>query len=222
MEAETAGAGFSSIRLESPWKTPRHFVEQAESAVFDLLTHFWSGGLEQGCILPTMHGYSAPNLTDPRGGLWERAMMAFSLDTLHRATGDPTLSLRLKAEWARLNRLYTPEELEAAGGPLHPACDDTSWDALYYLTLSRHSGDQTALDRAQGLVNNSFRRWLDDELGGGMWDSNERTSQGYYGGSWGGPAESPGSIWCRKGSRPKQIMTSASSVNMIAAAALSD
>ena len=47
-----------------------------------------------------------------------------------------------------------------------------------------------------------------------------RTSRGYYGGSWGGPAEGPGSRWCLKGSRPEQIMTSGSSVNIIAAAAL--
>ena len=47
-----------------------------------------------------------------------------------------------------------------------------------------------------------------------------RTSQGYYGGSWSGPAEGPGSPWCMKGSRPQQITTSASSVNVIAAAAL--
>ena len=47
-----------------------------------------------------------------------------------------------------------------------------------------------------------------------------RTSQAYYGGSWSGPAEGPGSRWCMIGSRPQQIMTSASSVNMIVAAAL--
>ena len=51
-------------------------------------------------------------------------------------------------------------------------------------------------------------------------DQKARTSQGYYGGSWSGPAEGPGSRWCTRGSRPQQITTSASSVNMIVAAAL--
>ena len=49
---------------------------------------------------------------------------------------------------------------------------------------------------------------------------NARTSRGYYGGSWGGPAEGPGSRWCVKGSRPEQITTSSSSAMMIVAAAL--
>ena len=306
------------------------------------------------------------------------------LDTLYRATGDATIDRRLKTEWARLKKLYTAEELEAAGGPLHPACDDSGWDALYYLVLYRHSGDRDALARARGLVDNALRRWGDNELGGGLWYNNDRnkkslyavgvvtaalkiaqatadpalkdqalgcyrwmeaqllrpdglywadreregpvgrrepehiteagsvtflagnmamgvlharlyrlggekvyleralrtadalaakltvhgiylddrdawsngtfagdwaqevlslpgmpdrhkellrrtadsiyrtarTSQGYYGGSWSGPPEGPGSAWCIKGSRPQQITTSASSVNLIAAAAL--
>jgi hypothetical protein len=49
---------------------------------------------------------------------------------------------------------------------------------------------------------------------------NARTTNGYYGGSWSGPAEGPGSAWWVAGSRPEQIMTSSSSVNMIAAAAI--
>ena len=46
-----------------------------------------------------------------------------------------------------------------------------------------------------------------------------RTADGYYGGSWSGPAEGEGSAWFRKKSMPQQIMTSANSVNMIVAAA---
>lgn len=179
--AEVADVDFSAVKFQSPWAEPGHDVAQAEAAVGDLLAHFWTGGLEQGGIVPTSHGYPACDAAHARGGLWERAMAAFALDTLYRATGDATLDRRLKTEWVRLKKLYTPEELEAAGGPLHPACDDSGWDALYYLVLYRHSGDREALARAKGLVENAFRRWHDDQLGGGLWYNNERNKKSLYG-----------------------------------------
>jgi predicted alpha-1,6-mannanase (GH76 family) len=183
--AEAAEVRFSDLTFESPWAEPEHYTAQAEAAVDDLLTHFWTGGLTAGCIVPTSHGYPLPCSTPPgsaraRGGLWERAMMAFAMDSLYRANGDPTISQRLRTEWTRLKTLFTPEELEAAGGPLHPACDDSGWDALYYLTLYRHSHDRAALDRAKGLLDNAFRRWLDGELGGGLWYNNQRQAKSLY------------------------------------------
>jgi len=48
---------------------------------------------------------------------------------------------------------------------------------------------------------------------------NARTPEGFYGGSWSGPAEGPESVWFAKGSKPQQIMTSANSVNLLLAAA---
>ena len=49
---------------------------------------------------------------------------------------------------------------------------------------------------------------------------NARTPEGYYGGSWSGPAEGDGSAWCCAGSMPEQLMTSANSANILFAAAL--
>ena len=49
---------------------------------------------------------------------------------------------------------------------------------------------------------------------------NARTDDGYYGGSWQGPAEGPTSIWYLKGSVPQQSITSGTSIMMITAAAL--
>ena len=49
---------------------------------------------------------------------------------------------------------------------------------------------------------------------------NARTVDGYYGGSWSGPAEGKLSTWWLIESKPQQIMTSSSSVLMITAAAL--
>ena len=50
--------------------------------------------------------------------------------------------------------------------------------------------------------------------------NNARTADGYYGGSWSGPAEGPQSIWYVKESTPQQCMTTGTSVMMITAAAL--
>lgn len=52
--------------------------------------------------------------------------------------------------------------------------------------------------------------------------TNARTDEGYYGGSWSGPAEGSGSTWYSKGSIPQQSMTTATSVLMILAAAIYD
>ena len=50
--------------------------------------------------------------------------------------------------------------------------------------------------------------------------NNARTEDGYYGGSWNGPAEGPQSVWWLKKSTPQQCMTTGTSVMMITAAAL--
>lgn len=50
--------------------------------------------------------------------------------------------------------------------------------------------------------------------------TNARTQDGYYGGTWCGPAEGDQSIWYVKGSTPQQCMTTGTSVMMITAAAL--
>ena len=52
--------------------------------------------------------------------------------------------------------------------------------------------------------------------------TNARTADGYYGGSWQGPAEGEGSKWFAKGSVPKQSMTTATSVLMVVAAAIAE
>ena len=49
---------------------------------------------------------------------------------------------------------------------------------------------------------------------------NARTEDGYYGGSWSGPAEGPSSAWYGIGSTPQQSKTTGSTVLMLTAAAL--
>ena len=50
--------------------------------------------------------------------------------------------------------------------------------------------------------------------------TNARTEDGYYGGSWSGPAEGSGSVWYNAGSVPQQSMTTGTSVMIITAAAI--
>ncbi|MCL2031584.1 MAG: hypothetical protein FWG93_08580 [Oscillospiraceae bacterium] len=50
--------------------------------------------------------------------------------------------------------------------------------------------------------------------------ANARTEDGFYGGSWSGPADGPDSAWVRIGSRPQQIMTSGNTVLVLAGAAV--
>lgn len=49
---------------------------------------------------------------------------------------------------------------------------------------------------------------------------NARTTNGYYGGSWSGPAEGGASGWYAKGSIPQQSMTTGTSVLMVVSAAV--
>lgn len=49
---------------------------------------------------------------------------------------------------------------------------------------------------------------------------NARTADGYYGGSWQGPADGAGSVWASGGSIPQQTMTSGSTVAILVGAAL--
>jgi predicted alpha-1,6-mannanase (GH76 family) len=107
-------------------------------------------------------------------------MMIFAVDALYRADKDPILRRRLELEWQRIKSLYTVEELEAAGTRTHLACDDAGWDTKVYLTLYQHTRDRDALDRARGLIRRALDRWLDGELGGGMWYSNERKHKSLY------------------------------------------
>lgn len=50
--------------------------------------------------------------------------------------------------------------------------------------------------------------------------TNARTEDGYYGGSWSGPAEGSGSVWYNAGSVPQQSMTTGNTVLMVTAAAM--
>lgn len=176
---------FYNIEYESLAKMPPaisgHYASLARSAMDDLNKNFWRGDPKTGNILPTYNGYFAAKLPLPRGGLWERGMMIFCMDTLYHATNDPIIRSQLSSEWSRIKRIYTIKELEQPGNNTpHPACDDTGWDARLYMVFYHDLGDRYALQRAKSLVNNAFNRWLDDEFGGGMWYNDAHDAKSLY------------------------------------------
>ena len=159
-----------------------HFRLVARSGVDDLLRNFWTGDETSGQIVNTWHGCSKLPLPDARGGLWERGTMFFVLEDLWRITGDPTLRQRLRADWNRTKGVYPAAKLEACGqdSGTNWAVDDAGWSALMYLAAYRVTEDADALNRARGLVNAAFARWMDDQLGGGMWYRDKRDQKSLY------------------------------------------
>lgn len=180
LAAIDADVDFLHLKLQSPIHESNRYISQANSAMRELIGHYWQGGPDDGDIQPTYNGYPIAGQPDDRGGMWERSILVFDIDTLYRATGDSLLRRRLAAEWNWTKRQYTSRELQAAGSGVHPACDDTGWDALQYLTFYHDLGDPYALKMAAGLVNNGFNRWLTNDLGGGLWYSDARQVKSLY------------------------------------------
>ena len=153
----------------------------AATAIADLIKNFWIGDDTTGHIANTSHGHivSPPAA---RGILWERAMMILALDTASQAPGSESLSKRIKSDWGYTKASFTSAQLEACGANsgTNWASDDAGWSALMCLTAYRHTHDPEALDRAKGLVRNSFDRWQTDELGGGMWYGDEHRTKSLY------------------------------------------
>ena len=175
-----ARAEFARIELTSPSAPAGYCRSSAEAAVRDLLGHFWVGDPASGRIAPTWNGYPGTSLPDARGGMWERGTLLTALDNLHRVTGSPDLKQRITSDWQQVKARYTSDELEAAGPPIHSACDDSGWDALMYLRAYHVTADPVALKHAKALIDSACKRWLDDQLGGGMWYSDERKAKSLY------------------------------------------
>ncbi len=156
------------------------YTAYARTGIGDMISNYWTKGPGEGHILPTWCGYPSENLPDSRGMLWERAMMVLPMYSFYRVTGDALIRKRLTAEWDFIRSSYTDEELCAAGSGLHPAVDDSGWAAMMYTALYAVTGDSRALRAAQSMVDNAMARWLDDEMGGGLWYKDERRFKSVY------------------------------------------
>jgi hypothetical protein len=171
---DSAIVDFANVRILSPSAPSpqsQSFQMLATNVVSDLLNNFWRGDPTNGQIVNTWNGYTNGTLPDARGALWERAMLYLVLDNFDRFQSNAIIRQMLLADWNRTKGVYSSNQLEACGqdSGANWAVDDAGWSALMYLAAYRATADPAALDRAKGLVNCSFDRWMDNQLGGGMW-----------------------------------------------------
>lgn len=176
----------TNVDLDNVQLTPitnqnQHYLTLATAAANDLLGHWWIGSAQAGQIANTWNGYTT-NLPDARGGLWERGMFYFVLNDLWHTTGDSNLQQMLTSDWRRTESLYTTNQLESCGqdSGVNWAVDDAGWSSIMYLDAYDATRDPTALICAEGLVNNAFNRWLDNQLGGGLWYSDAEQVKSLY------------------------------------------
>lgn len=179
LETHAIETTISDIHVSSfPYELKSNIL-LADKAIRDLVDHYWVGGPGTGHIIPTWNGWQSRHFF-PQGGMWERGMMIFALDSYYRSSRDPIVKYRIQSEWNWIKRVYTPSELTTAGNSVQPACDDSGWDALLYLTFYHDTRDPLALKYARELVQSSFNRWLDNDLGGGMWYDDHKQIKSLY------------------------------------------
>ena len=144
---------------------PGFYRALGEIAVGDVITNFWTGDTQTGKIRPTWEGYSE-DLADPRGSIWETAMLVFGIYDMWAVTGDQTYYDLLTAEARFFRESFSEEELENAGGLFHWASDDCAWNCMMYLCFYSVTADQWFVERAIRLLDNVNARWYDEELNG--------------------------------------------------------
>jgi len=146
----------------------------ATKAVNDLLGHFWTGSITGGHIV-------SPYLGKERGVLWSRATFLCVLENQWEATHDPSLKLRIGAEWKYIQSVFTHAELISCGkGSQNWGSDDVAWTTWMYLKIYGVTKDTEALKCAKELAYVSFTRWYSFDYGGGLWYNDDKNGKGLY------------------------------------------
>lgn len=172
--SEQKTAGNSPLPLTKPERllsqiSPEdsdYYQKLGALAVEDILDNWWIGDTQTGQIQPTWSGVWSEDMIDPRGSIWETAMLLFCIYDMWIATGELYYKDYLLAEAKFFRESFTEYELENAGGLFHWANDDCSWNAQMYLMFYTVTGDTWFVDRAIGLLDNVVKRWYDPELNG--------------------------------------------------------
>jgi len=177
--ANSAVVDFGNLQFSTALTNPyQPYLLLATNVMNDLLDHYWIGDAVTGHVVNT-HGTQLTNTTRPV--LWERGMMLNCIDDLWRLTGDSALQQRIQADWTYTTNLFTTSQLQTCGaGSRIIAVDDAGWTARMYLRAYDDTGNQYALQQAVALINNAFSRWLDDQLGGGMWRDDNKDRKSLY------------------------------------------
>lgn len=177
--ANGAVIDFANLQFNTPVTNQSlHYLFLATNTMNDLLSNYWIGDAVTGHVVNT-HGTQLTNTTHPV--LWERGMFLNCIDDLWHLTGAPALQSRIQADWAYTTNIFTTSQLQNCGaGTRIIAVDDAGWTAGMYLHIYDDTGNQFALQQAVALVNNAFNRWLDNQLGGGMWRDDDKTYKSLY------------------------------------------
>ena len=177
----------STLAAESPSAmiiSSTLYRQYADRAIGDLIRHFWEGDSRTGRIVSSWHGYSGSvgALPDRRGSLWEAGTLYNVLFWYDQLTHSIDIRQRLESEWNYLKTSFNVMELVECGFQSHAnwASDDTGMDALTYLQAYSVTVDPIALNCAKGAVRCAFRRWKDDDLGGGVWYNDKRQVKSLY------------------------------------------
>ena len=160
---------------ESEASVRREMRSLADTAMNDLLGHFWQGDATDGHLIKEDHGYPTEG---KQTMIWAHAMLLLAMETMEKATGDESLRERIAAQWTFTRDNFTEEQLVRAGQWPNIAVDDASWDAMAYMLWYRVTGDPYALRIAGRLIRNSYEYWKDGDVSNGLWYPQTPPSQG--------------------------------------------
>lgn len=161
---------------DSADSTSPDYRAMAERAVDDLVRHHWVGDAGTGHIRADWTGRVTKE--GPRGSIWEPGMMVIALESRLQTSKDPILRQRIDAEWKFMRRNFDAKELGTVGdGSYPPALDDAICSVEVYLTVYRATGESRCLDFSKGVMDYIWKRWHDEELGGGCWYTDKRESK---------------------------------------------
>lgn len=138
----------------------------AQQAVQDLLDNFWEGDYETGKIIATWNGFPGNDLPDDRGGPWETSHIIYCIYDLYFLSGDAFYKDLLLREAEFYRNSISAQEWTNAGGWFNWASDDCAWNAMELIMFYDVTGDDWFLNCAIELLDNTYTRWYDDQLGG--------------------------------------------------------
>ena len=143
---------------------PDYYEQLARLAVDDIIANWWMEDEQK--MMPTHTGISAENAVDPRGAIWERAMLLFPIYDMWQITGEEYYEKYLAAEAKAFRDNYNGPEMDIAAGNNNWAVDDCAWNSILFLMLYNVTGDEWFVERSINLLDDVVDRWYDSELNG--------------------------------------------------------
>lgn len=157
-----------------------YYRKLAVFAVDDLIKDYWVGDEKTGNLVPVWHGYADDKTGDERGAIWEAAEVLFNFYDMWVLTGEERYKNLMIAEADYYKRVYQPEEIETPTNAFNFASDDCAWSAMLFLCFYTVTGDNWFVERAENLLTNAYKHWHDDQIGGGLWYSDESERKSLY------------------------------------------